>query len=202
MVSRRQIIAASAASAAVWSAPSVVALDRVAAATPSGCAPEVPTVDSGAMLIAPPPELAPNSSSLDNNTTTFVFIESSCVVLDAPITVDRSTAGVFNGNSNQGATIPAGTKICSYIVHGDRLDNNGRLTGAAMFSINPILGLIYEMATFNATSFLEVPGTNYVYGPMEGSDNMTLDLTPGANRVTWDMRFGGVTDQIRIITAC
>ena len=37
---------------------------------------------------------------------------------------------------------------------------------------------------------------------MEGNDNMTLDLTPNANTVTWDMRFGGVTDQIRIITAC
>ena len=87
-------------------------------------------------------------------------------------------------------------------MHGDRLDNNGRLTGAVTFSTNTVLGLIYEAGTFNATSFLETPGVNYVYGPMEGNDNMTLDLTPNANTVTWDMRFGGVTDQIRIITAC
>lgn len=123
-------------------------------------------------------------------------------MLANPITVNRSSPGLFNGNSNEATVIPAGTKICSYFVHGDRLNNNGRLTGAATFSTNTILGLIYESAQFNATSFLEVPGTNYAYDPAEGGDNMTLDLTPGSNTVTWDFLFGPVTDQIRIITSC
>ena len=202
MVSRRHILAASAATAAVWSAPTVVALDRAAAAEASGAGPEIPVVENGGMFIDPPATLAIGTPGLDSDINTFVFLESGCTVLDAPITVDRSTAGVFNGNSNQNAMIPAGTKICSYFVHGDRLNNNGRLTGSAMFSTNTILGLIYETTTFNATSFLEAPGTTYQYGPMEGGDNMTLDLTPGANRVTWDMRFGPASDQIRIITAC
>ena len=202
MVSRRRMIAASAAGVAVWSAPSVTTLGHAAAAQSSSPGPEIPVVFNGGVLIDPPPDLTPNTAPLNNNSTTSVFIESGCTILTAPITVDRSTAGVFNGNSNQGTQIPAGTKICSYFVHGDRLDNNGRLTGAVTFSTNTVLGLIYEAGTFNATSFLETPGVNYVYGPMEGNDNMTLDLTPNANTVTWDMRFGGVTDQIRIITAC
>ena len=37
---------------------------------------------------------------------------------------------------------------------------------------------------------------------MEGNDLMTLDLTPGANTLTWTMTFGPVLDQIRVITAC
>ncbi len=202
MVSRRHVIAGSVGSLAIWSAPSVTTLGHAAVAQSSNPGPELPFVSDGGILIDPPDDLAIGNPDLDSNTNTFVFLESGCTVLDNPITVDRSTAGVFNGNSNQGTMIPAGTKICSYFVHGDRLDNNGRLTGSATFSTNTILGLIYETGTFNATSFLEAPGTTYAYGPMEGGDTMTLDLTPGANRVTWDMRFGPATDQIRIITAC
>ena len=116
--------------------------------------------------------------------------------------VDRTTAGTFNGNSNQNATIPSGTTICSYFVHGDRLDNNGQLTGALGFENSTIIGLIYEVATLNDSAFLRVPGTTYSTGAMEGGDDMSLDLTPGANVLRWEMTFGPVVDQIRVITTC
>lgn len=196
------MIAGSAGALAAWSAPSVTTLGHAAAAQASGPGPEIPIVSNGGILIDPPPDLSPGSLPLDSNTNTFVFVESGCTVLANSITVNRSSAGAFNGNSDQQTQIPAGTKVCSYYVHGDRLDNDGRLQGKATFMTNTILGLIYRSAEFNATSFLETPGTNYDYGPMEGGDFMTLDLTPGSNMVTWNMRFGGVTDQIRIITAC
>ena len=202
MVSRRHVIAGSAGALAAWSAPSVTALGHAAAAQASGPGPEIPVVTDGGILIAPPPDLSAGTPPLDSNTNTFVFVESGCTVLANPITVNRSSPGAFNGNSNEATQIPAGTKICSYFVHGDRLDNAGRLQGKVTFMTNTILGLIYETAEFNATAFLETPGTTYAYGAMEGNDFMTLDLTPGSNMVTWDMRFGGVTDQIRIITAC
>ena len=190
-------------SATIWVAPSVVALDRVAAATPSDDSCEVPTVYNGGIWLDPPPTDLSIGGPLDSNTNTFVFAETPApVTLANDLLVDRTTAGSFNGNSNQNATIPAGTTICSYYVHGDRLDNNGNLTGALTFANSTIIGLIYEDTTFNASSFLRVPGTTYVNGPMESNDLMTLDLTPGANTLTWNMRFGPVLDQIRVITSC
>lgn len=201
MVGRRQVIAAGAGAAAVWATPTIVGLGPFAAAQASTPGPEIPGLIPGAVWFdPPPPDLSPGA--IESNTDTPVFLEAACVTLTAPIVVNRSSPGIFNGNSNENTTIPAGTKICSYFVHGDRLNPPGTLSGGVVFMTNIILGLIYENAQFNATSFLEVPGVNYSYGPAEGSDDMTLDLTPGSNTVTWNMRFGGVTDQIRIITAC
>ena len=201
MATRRHLLASSAAVAATaWVAPSVITLDRVAAAAVSGTA-EIPQLGPGAAWFDPaPPNLA--VGAVESDTETPVFLEVSCFELDAPIVVNRSTAGAFNGNSNQNTVIPAGTRIASYFAHGDKLTIPGRLTGSMTFTSQTILGLIYETAQFNATSFLEIPGTNYVYGGAEGGDNMTLALTPGANTVTWDLNFGPVTDQIRVITTC
>ena len=186
-----------------WVAPSIIGLDRVSAAAPSDTSCETPTVFNGAIWLNPPPTDLSIGGPLDSNTNTFVFSETPApVTLTSNLTVDRTAAGSFNGNSNQNATIAAGTTICSYFVHGDRLDNNGQLTGGLRFAHSAIIGLIYETATLNASSFLRVPGTTYVNGPMEGNDLMTLDLTPGANTLTWTMTFGPVLDQIRVITAC
>ena len=203
MTSRRQLIASSAALATTaWVAPSVIALDRIAAASPSDSC-EIPEVFDGAVYLDPPPTDLSIGGPLDSNDNTWVFMETTMpVTITADLTVDRTTAGNFNGNSNQNATIPAGTTICSYLVHGDRLDNSGQLTGGLRFANSTIIGLIYEDATFNASSFLQAPGTTYVNGPMEGGDLMSLDLTPGANTLTWEMTFGPVLDQIRVITTC
>lgn len=201
MATRRQLLASSAALAGtVWVTPSIVALDRVAAQTGSGV-PEIPFLANGAVWADPPPtNLAIGATESDTDSP--VFLEAGCEVLANPIVVNRSTAGSFNGNSNEATVIPAGTAIASYFVHGDRDNIPGFLTGSMTFANQMILGLIYETAQFNATSFLEAPAVNYVYGPAEGNDNMTLDLTAGANTVTWNLRFGGATDQIRVITTC
>ena len=201
MISRRKLVVSSAAATTVWIAPAVLSSGRIAAAEASGPGPEIPAPGPGTVLLdPPPPDLG--IGVVESNTETFVFLEAGPVVLNAPITVNRASAGAFDGSDNENAAIPAGTRICSYFVHGDRLNIPGRLIGSVQFSVTPILGMIYELAQFNATSFLEVPGTSYAYGAAEGNDFMTLDLTPGANVATWDMRFGGATDQIRIITAC
>jgi len=201
MVTRRHVLTGSAGAVAIWAAPTVVGLGPIAAAQASGPGAEIPTLIPGAVWAdPPPPDLSPGA--VESNTDTPVFLEADGYVLTTSIVVNRSSPGSFSGNSNENTTIPAGTTICSYFVHGDRLDIPGRLDGGLIFSTNTILGLIYETAQFTATDFLEVSGVTYDYGPAEGNDFMTLDLTPGANTVTWDMRFGGVTDQIRIITAC
>lgn len=204
MTSRRNLLTSSALLATgVWVSPSIVALDRIAAATPSDPSCEIPTVSNGAAWLATPPATLAAGGPLDSNTNTWVFPETSApFTLTAGLVVDRTTAGSFNGGSNQNVTIPAGTTICSYFVHGDRLDNRGTLTGQLNFANSSIIGLIYRRTTFPGSSFLEVPGTTYPYGPMETNDAMGLDLTPGANALKWEMRFGGGVDQIRVITSC
>jgi hypothetical protein len=191
-----------AVSTAAWVAPSVLTFDRVAAATGSGTA-ELPTVSNGALLISAPPTIQEGTPTLDSNTNTFVFLETCNVVLTSNLIVNRVTAGSnFGGNSNENATIPIGTEVCSFYVHGDRLDDNGTLTGTMTFGSSTILGLIYRTTQLNNSSFLRAPGTTYFNAPMESSDKMWLDLTTGANSLRWRMRFGGALDGIRVITDC
>ncbi len=198
MTNRRHVITGGVAlGTTAWVAPSVLALDRLGAAVGSGT-PDVPVVSMGALLIDPPPTIQEGTLPLDSNTNTFVWPEIGCEILDNDLVVNRSTPGSFNGGSNQATVIPAGTKIASYYVHGDRLDDGGQLTGQMTFPNATILGLIYRPAQLNASSYLEAPGTTYFNGPMETSDTMTLS----ADTVSWNMRFGPALDGIRVITTC
>ena len=128
MSSRRSFLRAGAGVAtATWLAPSVLSLDRVAAAAPSSIC-EVPSVADGAVWLDPsPPSTAEGQPVLDSNTNTFVWAEAGPFQLANDLTVNRVSAGTFDGGSNEAATIAAGTWICSYFVHGDRLDDNGFL---------------------------------------------------------------------------
>lgn len=189
-------------STTAWIAPSVLALDRVAAATGS-VATDIPVASGGATYITPPATIAEGTPGLDSNTNTWVFQEVGPFTLTAGLAVNRVSAGSgFTGNSNENATIPAGTQICSFYVHGDRLDDNGTLTGTMTFGNASIIGLIYRTAQLNSSTYLQAPGTTYFNAPMEVSDLMWLDLTPGANSLRWSMRFGPALDGIRVITNC
>ncbi len=202
MSDRRTMLKTGAAlSATAWVAPSVLSLDRAAAASASeDC--EQPALSNGAVWEDNPPASLAEGGPLDSNTNTFVWHEQGPVELTQALDVDRVTAGNFSGSSNENQQIAAGTWICSYFVHGDRLDDGGTLTGAMTFSNQNIIGLIYRNGTMNASSFLERSGVTYEYGPMEGNDNMSLTLTPGAHALSWSMRFGPHLDQIRVITSC
>ena len=200
MVSRRHVIAGSAGAVVAWSAPSVTSLGSAAVAQSSGFGPFKPQAFNGAVCLnSPPPNLAPGAPELDSPDFTFIWLEAGCVVLTAPLPVNFSGNGAFNGGTDDGTFVAAGSKICSYIIHGDRLDNNGALPGGATFA-NPIVGLIYRAPELNGSSFLENPATMYEYGPMETRDTGDVDLA--TNTIRWNFTFGPVTDQIRVITLC
>lgn len=202
MVNRRQLLSGGVAlGATTWIAPSVLTLDRVAAATGS-CVADTPTVSNGAVLISPPANMSEGTLPLDSNTNTYVWLETEAEILDNPLTVNRTTAGSFNGSSNQNATIPAGTEIASYLVHGDRLNDSGTLTGSLTFTNATILGLIYRTSQLNASNFLAAPGTAGTPQAMESNDTMVLNLTAGSNTLSWSMRFGPALDNIRVIISC
>jgi len=202
MSSRRTLLRSGAAlTTAAWVAPSVLTLERAAAATPSGGC-EIPTMSNGGVWLSSPPASLAEGGVLDSPTETYAFLEQGPVTLTADLTANRATAGTFGGNSNENAVIPAGTTICSYYVHGDRLDDNGFLTGTMQFSSHQIVGLIYRSNQMTASNFLRNPATTYDQGPMEGNDSMTMSLATGANTLSWSMRFGPHLDQIRVITSC
>jgi len=194
---RTLLLGGSAIAATTWIAPSVLTIDRVAAATASGGTCIVGSV--GVTYYDPPPPSV-EINALESNTTASVFAEGACVTLPNDIVVNRSTNGTFQGNSNQGSVIPSGTAVQTFIINGDR-STNGRLNGSITFN-QPILGLIYRRDQFNATSFLEAPGTAYPNvnaAFLEPSDRLTL----ATDTVTWELRMGGIwSDMIRVIVAC
>lgn len=199
MISRRNFVATSAVvGTGTWVAPSVVGLDRVAAASSSSLC-EKPALADGAVWLDPAPASTAEGGPMDSNTNTYVWAEQGPVQLTAALAVNRVTAGAFNGSSNESESIAAGTWICSYYIHGDRLDDRGTLTGSLSFASSTIIGLIYRTTQLNASHYLGAPGTTIVTGPMESNDNMKFD---GSTSLYWEMRFGGHLDQIRVITAC
>jgi hypothetical protein len=185
-----------------WIAPSVLTLDRVSAAVGS-CTAETPSASNGASLIAPPSTMVEGTAGLESNTTTYVWLEQEAVILDNALTVNRTVAGSFNGASDEGATIAAGTEIASYYVHGDLLAGNGNLTGQITFANATILGLIYRMTDISGSTFLQAPATTYVAEAFEGSETLVLSLASGANSVSWNMNFGNKQlDGMRVIVSC
>lgn len=202
MVERRTLLTGGAAlGATAWAAPSVLTFDRLAAAVGS-CVADVPVASDGAVLIGPPPNMNEGTPGLDSNTNSFVWLESEAEILDNDLIVNRTVAGSFNGGSNENAVIPAGTEIASYMIHGDRLDDNGFLQGTVTFPNAMILGLIYRTTQLNASNFLSSPTTVGNPQAMETGDTMILDLTPGANSISFRMRFGPALDNIRVIISC
>jgi hypothetical protein len=162
----------------------------------------MPNVSGGAELISPPPTLQEGTPSLDSNTITWVFPERGPIRLPNDIVVNRTIAGLFDSGSNENAVIPAGSWVCSYYVHADRVDDNAQLTGQLQFSTANIIGLIYQRAEMTACSYLQAPATTYFTSVLENDDSMTLDLTPGSNRVTWSMTSGGALHSIRVLVNC
>ncbi len=193
---RRLTLAGGAVAASTWVAPSVLTLDRAAAASPSGSG----LIGMTGVTFYDPPPASVAMNVLQSDATASAFAESPCTVLTSALRVNRATPGSFGGGSNESALIPVGMSVCSWYLNADR-SSNGRLQGSMTFSA-PILGLIYLGGQLSSSSWMEIPGTTYPSAsghPFEGNDSLTLST----NTVTWDAYMGGTySDGMRIITAC
>ncbi len=198
-VNRRSFLAGGAAlSSAIWVAPSVASIDRIAAASGSA---ESLIIDSTGVTILDP---APSNMALnafESDITTFVVPESGCVTLPTNIVVNRQTPGSFDGGSNELVTITAGTSVASFYIHAD-LANSGSLLGSLTFS-SAILGLIYEAPQFQATTpILGCPGITYPT-PAGAFIETNDDFVLTTNTISWNFAMGGVwSDVMRVIVAC
>ena len=196
MVGRRSLIKGS---TAVWLAPSVVTFAAVSTAMGSTPRPFIVSSQNVLLLDPPPPSIKRNF--MESDTGTFVFQESTCAPLAQDLVVDRASDGTFNGATSEGATIPAGTLVGTFIVNVDRA-TSGSLTGSLTFS-DPILGLSYRRPSFEAgTQQFALPGLCYptLTGTyFEGNDDLTL----AGDTFAWDAQMGGIwADVARVIVAC
>lgn len=184
--------------ALAWTAPQVISMPAVAAATGSG----VPIIVSttGTTLLDPPPTSVVQNVT-ESDTTTWLILEQQCVTLTSDVIVNRQTPGIFDGNSNELAVIPAGTMVSSFLLNADRA-TNGSLSGSIEFSA-PILGLIYEKAQFDASN-ADVGLASITYATsagayVEGNDDFTLSSTT----LDWTLVMAGHwSDLVRILVEC
>ena len=181
--------------ASTWMAPSIVGLDRVAAAVGSSTC-DTPVVADGAELIVPPASIT--SGALESDVYSRVWSEVGPLTLPNDLRVNRITPGTFECDTDEMETIAAGTEVCSYFVHTDLVSTSGTLTGSMTFPSATIIGLIYKRDEFNASSILEAPQTDYRYAPSERRDVVTL----AGSFVEWSLNVGTGRDHIRVITTC
>ncbi|NNC79982.1 MAG: hypothetical protein HKN94_07490 [Acidimicrobiales bacterium] len=198
-MSRRQIVGAGASIAATaWVAPSVLALDRVAAATGSDVC-ENPQMLVSASWEDPPPLDLDKNTGIESDDEVFVFFEQGPVALEKDIKINRVTEGSFNGKSEQNVEFLAGTVVCSHFVHANRIDDTDTpLTGSLTFPNATILGLIYRSGELKKADFLEVPGTDYEYDNAETEDLFTWS----GGTLSWSLVPGNEVRGIRILTEC
>lgn len=186
-LSRRHVVSAFAATTtATWVAPSVLRLDRVAAAVGSE---DPPTVTGAAVLgtLAAGESLRPESVQYSSNTQFFVFDEQS-TTLTSPQTTDS------------GMVLPTGVEICSHLIHWSPATGTTNLTGTVNFS-GTIVGYDWQDATLAATDAQwAIPGVNYGVGrrrmEFPGNDQLVFTL-PGTLAITMAANAAFV-DQIRI----
>lgn len=157
--------------------------------------------DSVNVIVLDPPPPSIKRNFMESDTDTFVFQETTCAPLAQDLVVDRLSDGVFSGATSEGATIPAGTLVATFIVSVDR-DTSGTTVGSVSFS-DPILGLSYRRASFeDGTDLFGIPGLCYPTTTgtyFEGNDDLTL---AGAT-FAWEAAMGGVwADVARVIVAC
>lgn len=186
-VSRRRVVSAFAATSVVtWTAPSVLSLDKVAAAVGSATG---PTVTGAATLatLSPGESLRPSGIPYSSNTNFYVFEEQSAVLTSTQTT-------------DSGDVLPTGQLICAHLIHYSPASGSATLVGGANFS-GTIIGYDWQDATLAAgDAQWGVPGVNYGVGlrRMEWPGNDTITFTlPGSVSMSL-YAAAAYVDQIRI----
>jgi len=162
-------------------------------------------------IIAPP--FSVQGGAIESNDVVRLFQERQAVVLSQDIDADITTSGVFDQILDlTPGSIPAGTLISSYFLHADTDNLGNRDYDLQLVFSQPILGLLVEEASLQAThSLLGAPSTVYpsaissdglVEGLELGEDSLILNLA--TNTVSFaigDLDTFEFVDHVRIITA-
>jgi hypothetical protein len=140
-------------------------------------------------------------ASLTSDSTAFVIQEAASVALAADLTLDAAGDGTYPPG-NSALTLPAGTEVCTTLIHVDDTGTAGSSNYVGNIELDPdytVLGIIYEDSSLAATPDLELFNTSYgSYGGMESPDTVTVT----GQTVSWNLEVTGHMDQIRVVTTC
>lgn len=166
----------------------------------------MPVVDGGAVLIEPPTSMR-EGGALDSADSSYVWLEAGPILLDEEATINVFYPGSFNGRDSEDYVVPAGTRVCSFRVHGDHLDDDGRLTGRAAWAEDDVIGLVYQVPNLRATRFLAAPDTDDRIAGLERGDRIDFYFEDRNDHgiylvVDWNFRLGRGIDGMRILTDC
>jgi hypothetical protein len=174
----------------------------------------VTSVSGAAVKVAAPASVV--EDAYESDTELRVFDERQAVTLDAPLPVDITSSGTYDGSGALSpGTIAAGTVVDSHLLHGDAVGSPEEqqpvlFSGAATFD-GEILGVIVvdnpSEAHLHESDFLGAAGTAY---PPAGSGGRGLELSDlggGDSIVVSSDHTVSLTlamhryDQVRVITA-
>jgi hypothetical protein len=155
--------------------------------------------------IAPPPSVI--QGALTSTSVAYLFPEQE-VTLPFPLFVDISIPGLYNKNTSLTAgTVPAGTRVKSFMIHHDSYPTFSTVQGFAISPTN-ILGIITSDAGLDATdALLGNPGTLYPTGLAFRGMELHYPITPDV--LYWDnntifisfvSNTLAVMDQFRVLT--
>ncbi len=142
-----------------------------------------------------------------NNNKALLFTEQSNVTLASDLYVEAFLPGTYdNSASAVGRTLAAGRTVTSFMLHADVDENHvpTMMTGSITFN-DTILGVIF--GDFDLSdALLGAPGTAYETAAghgldLEESDGDYFRISNNRTRLDFSFYVGGITDQIRIITA-
>ncbi len=153
--------------------------------------------------------MAPNA--LEHATATYAFDERQGVTLGAAIAIDGASPGTYTRFPLGSATIPAGTRVDSHLIHGDvtRTRFTRHRTGSVTFA-DEILGVIASTTRLAASDTeLGAPGTVYAgmsstwrgLETVENNNPLADKYTISSDRktVSFDINTT-IMDEMRVVT--
>lgn len=143
-----------------------------------------------------------------NNRKALLFTEQTNTTLAGNLIVEAYLPGVYDRSSATASrTLAAGRTVTSYMLHAD-VDSDGDtpvlMKGSIGFS-EKILGVIF--GNFGASDALVgAPGTSYEAAighglERKGPNGDFFRISKDRTRIDFRFHVGGITDQVRIITA-
>ncbi len=137
----------------------------------------------------------------------FLFLESRGVTLPYDVAVNLQQAGSYRQPTIQQATVPAGTRVSSYLLHCAPRRDRHVVAGELTFA-QPILGVICVSDRLNATNdCLGATWSLQCQHPQRGLESIpdpnadTVTISPNRRTIRFRLQTEMAMDQLRVLVA-
>jgi prepilin-type processing-associated H-X9-DG protein len=141
---------------------------------------------------------------LESDDRAYLFKERTDLELKSQLRVDTTKPGRYIGNqSPPGGTIPAGTRVTSWMLHWDNTTEKNTFLDVTVSFSGEILGVIYKTPGLRATDPVLGHNIRYPKGNVRGYENKkdVMTVSDDLRRIEFNLQTSSYTEQIRIITA-